>query len=311
MSNNPRTNFLHMQVPQVPQITDDDFKVLCYLHYLDLDKGNSDKTVAVLLENNKLAVKAHESYAFWHEALWHEALNSPNAGIKDGKTILQSINSNKLPSKKPKEARAREAIENNDIEWIKNHWRNSENIYRNGGGKEPWYIFEGEAAYICGIIITLAFEALFELTRSDEDGHCSAGMLMWFVEVLSEETKNKIRAAGKKFLDGIKGNDYKKMQAAQDEANKAMNEELFGKENPGDKKIYEKLKGDFLGKIRTQLSLNDRELSTWIINGFDGFPAGDVLKDMENRMDKHFSEKYPPPTTLQLLQLRAQRINGR
>lgn len=287
-----------MQVPQVPQITDNDFKVLCYLHYLDLDKGNSDKTVAVLLENNKLAVKAHESYAFWNEAL-----NSPNAGIKDGKTVLQSINFNKLPSKKPKEARARKAIENNDIEWIKNHWRNSENIYRNGGGKEPWYIFEGETAYICGLIITLAFEALFELTRSDEDGHCSAGMLMWFVEVLSEETKDKIRAAGKKFLDGIKGNDYKKMKDAQEEANKAMNQELFGKDDPEDEKIYQRLKDDFLGKIQTQPSLNAKELSKWIRNGFDGFDTTkDVLKEMEARMDKHFAEKYPP---LQLLQLRA------
>lgn len=153
---------------------------------------------------------------------------------------------------------------------------------------------QGREAYlICGIIITLAVEALFELTK-DRDEHCSAGMLMWFVEVLSKETKDKIRAAGEKFLDAIKNDNSNTMQAAQDEANKAMNEELFGKENPGDKKIYEKLKGDFLGKIRTQLSLNDRELSTWIINGFDGFPAGDVLKEMENRMDKHFSEKYPP-----------------
>lgn len=50
-----------MQVPQVPQITDNDFKVLCYLYYLAEDNGN--KTVAVLLKNNKLVVKAHESYA--------------------------------------------------------------------------------------------------------------------------------------------------------------------------------------------------------------------------------------------------------
>lgn len=66
MSNNPRTNFLHMQVPQVPQITDNDFKVLCYLHYLDKDNG--DKTVAVLLENDKFAVKAHKKYALEMEA---------------------------------------------------------------------------------------------------------------------------------------------------------------------------------------------------------------------------------------------------
>ena len=286
MSNNPRTNFLHMQVPQVPQITDNDFKVSYYLH--SLDKDNGDKTVAVILENDKFAVKAHTSYAFWHDAL-----KSPNAGIKDGETVLQNMDPNKITSTSEK---AREAIKNNDIEWIKNHWRNSKNIYRNGGGKEPWYIWR-KAYLICGIIITLAVEALFELTK-DGDEHCSAGMLMWFVEVLSKETKDNIRAAGEKFLDAIKNDNSNTMQAAQDEVNKAMNEELFGKENPGDKKIYEKLKGDFLGKIRTQLSLNDRELSTWIINGFDGFdgfPAGDVLKEMENRMDKHFSEKYPPP----------------
>ena len=286
MSNNPRTNFLYMQVPQVPQITDNDFKVLCYLYYANY---NGDKTVAVLLENGNFALLAHTDYVFWHDAL-----KSPNAGIKDGETVLQNMDLNKLTSKIPREAReAREALEKNDIEWIKNHWRNSENIYRNGGGNEPWYFFKGERAYLlCGIIITLAFEALFELTRSDGHGDCSAGMLMWFVGVLSEETKDKIRAAGKDFLDGIKGNDYKKMKDAREEANKAMNQELFGKEDPEDEEIYQKLKGDFLGKIRTQLSLNARELSTWIINGFDGFDtAKDVLKEMEDRMDKHFAEK--------------------
>ena len=295
MSNNPRTNFLHMQVPQVPQITDNDFKVLYYLHYLD--KDNSDKTAAVILENGKFAVKAHKSYAFF----WHEALKSPNASIKDGETVLQNMDPDKLTSTSEKARKAREAIKNNDIEWIKNHWRDSENIHRNGGGNEPWYIFEGENFLICGIIITLAFEALFELTRSDGDGDCSAGMFMWFVEVLSEETKDKIRVAGKDFLDGIKGNDYKKMKDAREEANKVMNQELFGKEDPGDEEIYEELKGDFLGKIRTQLSLNDRELSTWIINGFDGFggfhTSEAVLKEVGDRMDKHFAEKYPHSAT--------------
>lgn len=137
MSNNPRTNFLNMQVPQVPQITDNDFKVSCYLHYLDKDNG--DKTVAVILENDKFAIKAHKSYAFWHEVL-----KSPNAGIKDGETVLQNMDPNKITSTSEKAREAREAIKNNDIEWIKNHWRNSKNIYRNGGGKGPWYIFKGE-----------------------------------------------------------------------------------------------------------------------------------------------------------------------
>ena len=283
-----------MQVPQVPQITDNDFKVLCYLHYLDLDKDNGDKTIGVLLENNKLAVKAHESYAFWDEAL-----NGPNADIKDGKTVLQNMDPDKLTSEE-----ARKAIKTDDIEWIKNHWRNSENIHRNGGGKEPWYVFGfDDAPLVCGIIITLAFEALFELTRhSDGDGHFSAGMLMWFVKSLSEKTKDKIRAVGEKFLDGIKGNDSKKMKDARGEANKAMNQELFGKDDPEDEEIYQKLKGDFLKKIKTRLSLDDRELSTWIINGFDGFHTSEaVLKEMEDRMDRHFAEKYPYSATTSAL----------
>lgn len=50
-----------MQVPQVPQITDNDFKVLCYLYYANY---NGDKTVAVILENDKFAIKAHTDYAF-------------------------------------------------------------------------------------------------------------------------------------------------------------------------------------------------------------------------------------------------------
>ena len=290
MSNNPCTNLLHMQVPQVPQITDNDFKVLCYLHYLDKDnKDNVDKTIAVCLENGKIAVKAHTDYAYWHEAL-----KSPNAGIKDGGTVL--IDPDKLTSEKTREAG--KALKNNDIEWIKNHWRDSKDIHRNGGGNEPWYIFEGEEAYlICGIIITLAFKALFELTRhSDGEGHCSAGMFMWFVKVLSEETKDKIRGAGEKFLDAIKNDNSNTMEDARKEANKAMNQELFGNDDPEDEEMYQKLKGDFLKKIKTRLSLDDEGLSKWISNGFDGFkgfPAGDVLKKMEDRMDKHFAEKCP------------------
>ena len=57
------------------------------------------------MENNKLAVKAHESYAFWDEAL-----NSPNAGIKDGKTVLQNTDPDKLTLED-----AQDAIKNDDI----------------------------------------------------------------------------------------------------------------------------------------------------------------------------------------------------
>lgn len=104
---------------------------------------------------------------------------------------------------------ARKAIKTDDIERIKDDWRNSEDIHRNGGGKEPWYIFGEEAYLICGIIITLAFKMLFNLTRhSDGEGHFSAGMLMWFVNSLSEKTQNEIRKAGQKFLDGIKNKDF-------------------------------------------------------------------------------------------------------
>lgn len=77
-----------------------------------------------------------------------------------------------------------------------------------------------------------------------------------------------------------------------------MNKELFGKENPGNEEIYEKFKDDFLKKIKTHLSLDDdEELSKWISNGFDGFPAGDVLKKMEDRMNRNFKEKCPNSVT--------------
>ncbi|MBR4399725.1 MAG: hypothetical protein IKT06_02190 [Aeriscardovia sp.] len=275
----PRTDLLRMQVPQVPQITDNDFIVLCYLYYANY---NGDKTIAVRLENGNFALLAHTNYKFWHDAL-----NSPNAGIKDGETVLQNMDPDKLTSKIPREAR--EAIKNKDIKWIKNHWRNSKNIYRNGGGKEPWYIFKGENAYlICGIIITLAFEALFELTK-DGDEHCSAGMLMWFVEVLSKETKDNIRAAGEKFLDGVKSGDPKKMQEAKWEANEAINEELFEDKNPTEETIYKKLKEEFFTKIAKK-----EDLPKWINGGFDGFDTKkDVCTEMKDRMNKHFKEKYP------------------